>query len=412
MNIVVVGAGLAGAKAVEELRTQGYTGDITLIGAESHPPYERPPLSKGLLLGTADPDSVFVHSTQWYADQQIELVTGARVTDIDLDRGHVDVGGRQWSYDRLLLATGATPRRLPLADQSGADVVYLRTLDDALDLNARLGEHLLIVGAGWIGLEAAAAARQANGTVTIVEPAAMPLARVLGPEVAPVFADLHRDHGVDLRLSTSVATIEHTPNGTTARLSDGHEVRLDLVLVGIGAEPAIKLGANAGLVIDRGIVVDAYLRASDPHVYAAGDVATHDHPTLGRIRVEHWDTAIHQGQHAARSMLGHDAPYARQPYFFTDQYDLGMEYVGHVGPAGYDEVVIRGNPADRVFTALWIKGSRVVAGMHVNDWDAIDTLRNLVGNEADRLAHDPDVALLDIPAATPVSRTGCAEPRA
>jgi 3-phenylpropionate/trans-cinnamate dioxygenase ferredoxin reductase component len=412
MNIVVVGAGLAGAKAVEELRIQGYDGDITLIGAESHPPYERPPLSKGLLLGTADPDSVFVHSSQWYADQQVELVTSARVTDIDLDRGHVDVGDRQWSYDRLLLATGATPRRLPLADQSGADIVYLRTLDDALDLHARLGEQLLIVGAGWIGLEVAAAARQANGSVTVVEPAAMPLARVLGPEVASVFADLHRDHGVDLRLSTSVEAIEHTPTGTIARLSDGHEVRPDLILVGIGAEPAITLGAKAGLVIDHGIVVDAYLRASDPHVYAAGDVATQDHPTLGRIRIEHWDTAIHQGQHAARSMLGHDAPYTRQPYFFTDQYDLGMEYVGHIGPAGYDEVVIRGNPADRVFTALWIKGSRVVAGMHVNDWDAIDTLRNLVGNKADRLAQDPDIALLDIPGATPVSPTSCVEPRA
>jgi len=406
MNIVVVGAGLAGAKAVEELRTQGYDGDITLIGAEPHPPYERPPLSKGLLLGTADPDSVFVHSTQWYADQQVDLVTGTRVTDIDLDRGHVDVAGRHWSYDRLLLATGATPRRLPLADQSGADVVYLRTLDDALHLDARLSEQLLIIGAGWIGLEVAAAARHANGTVTVVEPAAMPLARVLGPEVAPLFADLHRDHGVDLRLSTSVEAIEHTPAGTIAHLSDGHDVSPDLIVVGIGAEPAIELGATAGLVTDHGIVVDACLRASDPHVYAAGDVATHDHPNLGRIRVEHWDTAIHQGRHAARSMLGHDVPYARQPYFFTDQYDLGMEYVGHVGPAGYDEVVIRGDLTARVFSALWIKGRTVIAGMHVNDWDAIDTLRNLVGREADRLARDPDVALIDIPGAAPAAATG------
>jgi 3-phenylpropionate/trans-cinnamate dioxygenase ferredoxin reductase subunit len=397
MNIVVVGAGLAGANAVEELRAQGHSGDITLIGAEPHPPYERPPLSKGLLLGRAETDSVFVHSSQWYADQGVELVTDARVTEIDLDRGHVEAGGRQWSYDRLLMATGATPRRLPVADQSGADIVYLRTLDDALDLRARLSENLLIIGAGWIGLEVAAAARQARGTVTVVEPAAIPLARVLGPEVAPVFANLHRDHGVDLRLSTSVEAIEHTRDGTIARLSDGHEVRPDLILVGIGANPAIELGATAGLVTDHGIVVDACLRASDPHVYAAGDVATHDHPNLGRIRVEHWDTAIHQGRHAARSMLGHDAPYTRQPYFFTDQYDLGMEYVGHVGPAGYDDIVIRGDLAGRVFTALWIKGTRVVAGMHVNDWDAMDTLRNLVGHEADRVARDADIALIDIP---------------
>jgi NADPH-dependent 2,4-dienoyl-CoA reductase/sulfur reductase-like enzyme len=405
MNIVVVGGGLAGAKAVEELRGQGYSDDITLIGAEPHPPYERPPLSKGVLLGTAEPDSVFVLSTEWYADHQVELVTGARVTDVDLDRGHVDVGGRQWSYDRLLLATGATPRRLPLADHSGADIVYLRTLDDALALRARLSEHLLIVGAGWIGLEVAAAARQAEGRVTLVESSALPLARVLGPEVAPVFSDLHRDHGVDLRVNTSVEAIEHDHAGTTVRLSDGHDVTPDLILVGIGAEPDVALAAKAGLVVDHGIVVDACLRASDPHVYAAGDVATHDHPGLGRIRVEHWDTAIHQGRHAARSMLGHDVPYTRQPYFFTDQYDLGLEYVGHVGPAGYDEVVIRGSLTDRVFTALWIKGRRVIAGMHVNDWDAIDTLRNLVGREADRLVRDPGTALTDLPGSAAAAAT-------
>ena len=348
---------------------------------------------------------MFVHSRQWYADQQVELVTGTAATDIDLDRR----SRRRRATDSGPTTGCSSP---PEPHRGASRSLTSPALTSSIcapsttptRLSARLGEHLLIVGAGWIGLEVAAAARQADGAVTVVETAALPLARVLGPEVAPVFADLHRDHGVDLRLNTSVETIEHTPNGTIARLSDGHEVSPDLILVGIGAEPDIKLGANAGLVIDHGIVVDAYLRASDPHVYAAGDVATHDHPTLGRIRVEHWDTAIHQGQHAARSMLGHDAPYARQPYFFTDQYDLGMEYVGHVGPAGYDEVVIRGNPAERVFTALWIKGSRVVAGMHVNDWDAIDTLRNLVGNEADRLAQDPDVALLDIPAATPVSR--------
>jgi 3-phenylpropionate/trans-cinnamate dioxygenase ferredoxin reductase subunit len=398
MNIVVVGAGLAGAKAVEELRAQGYEGDITLIGAEPHPPYERPPLSKGLLLGAADPDSVFVHGTQWYDEHQVDLITGEPVTDIDLDRGHVGVAGRQWSYDRLLLATGATPRRLRLADQSGADVVYLRTLDDALDLNARLTGHMLIVGAGWIGLEVAAAARHAHATVTVVETAALPLARILGPEVAPVFADLHRDHGVDLRLNTSIEAIEHTDAGTTVRLSDGHDVTPDLILVGIGAEPADELGAKAGLATDRGILVDACLRASDPHVYAAGDIANHAHPTLGRrIRVEHWDTAIHQGRHAARSMLGHDDPYTRQPYFFTDQYDLGMEYVGNVGPGGYDEVVMRGNLADRVFTALWIKDNHVAAGMHVNDGDAIEAIRSYVGKEANLVLRDPDVSLTDLP---------------
>jgi NADPH-dependent 2,4-dienoyl-CoA reductase/sulfur reductase-like enzyme len=383
MNIVVIGAGLAGANAVEELRTQGYTGDITLIGAEAHPPYERPPLSKGLLLGTADPDSVFVHDTHWYADQQVDLLTGTTVTGFDLDADQVALGARQLSYDRLLLATGAQPRRLPLADSSGADVVYLRTLDDSLALNARLTERILIIGAGWIGLEVAAAAREAGGTVTVVEPAALPLAHVLGDELGLLFVDLHREHGVDLRLKTSVAAITQNRGQTTVRLSDGDELSPDLILVGIGAEPDDQLAAAAGLATDHGVLVDARLRASDPHVYAAGDVANHDHPLLGRVRVDHWDTAIHQGRHAARSMLGGDEPYTRQPYFFTDQYDLGMEYVGHVGPSGYDELVIRGDFASRVTTAFWIKDDHVVAGMHTNDWDAIDPIRSWIGRQAD-----------------------------
>ena len=396
MNIVVIGAGLAGANAVEELRTQGYTGDITLIGAESHPPYERPPLSKGLLLGTADPDSVFVHDTAWYADQQVDLITGTTVTDIDLDTGHVALGDRQLSYDRLLLATGAQPRRLPLADDSGADVVYLRTLDDALALNARLTEHLLIVGAGWIGLEVAAAAREAGGNVTVVEPSALPLAHLLGDEFGVLFAELHREHGVDLRLRTSVAAINHKRGRTTVRLTDGHELTPDLILVGIGADPSDQLAATAGLAADHGVLVDAWLRASDPHVYGAGDVANQDHPLLGRIRVEHWDTAIHQGRHAARTMLGDDEPYARQPYFFTDQYDLGMEYVGHAGPAGHDELVIRGDFASRVTTAFWLKDNRVVAGMHTNDWDAIDPIRAWIGLEADDDLRNPAIPIADL----------------
>jgi 3-phenylpropionate/trans-cinnamate dioxygenase ferredoxin reductase subunit len=389
MNIVVIGAGLAGANAVEELRTQGYTGDITLIGAEAHPPYERPPLSKGLLLDSADPDSVFVHDTAWYADQQVALLCDTTVTDIDLDTGHLIATGQHLPYDRLLLTTGAQPRRLPLADDSGADVHYLRTLDDALALNARLTQHLLIIGAGWIGLEVAAAAREAGGTVTVVEPAALPLAHVLGDELGLLFADLHREHGVDLRLRTSVAAIDHTRGRTTVRLSDGTELSPDLILVGIGAEPDDHLAAAAGLATDHGVLVDARLRASDPHVYAAGDVANHDHPLLGRIRVEYWDTAIHQGRHAARTMLGNDEPYTRQPYFFTDQYDLGMEYVGHVGPNGYDELLIRGDFASRITTAFWIRDNHVVAGMHTNDWDAIDPIRSWIGREADDDLRNP-----------------------
>jgi 3-phenylpropionate/trans-cinnamate dioxygenase ferredoxin reductase subunit len=365
MNIVVVGGGLAAANAVEELRTQGYTGEVTLVGAEPHLPYERPPLSKGLLLGSAEPDSVFVHDAGWYADHEVDVRLGRPVDGIDLEVSRIHVGEESIGYDRLLLATGATPRRLRVADESGAPVAYLRTLDDALALKERLGGHVVVVGAGWIGLEVAAAAREAGADVTVVEQADQPLQAVLGPELGEVFADLHRERGVDLRLAAPVDV------GT---LADA-----DLVVVGIGAVPADELARKAGLDCQDGVLVDARLRASEPHVYAAGDVARHDHPTLGRLRVEHWDAAIHQGRAAARAMLGDDAPYDRLPYFFTDQYDLGMEYVGHVGPEGYDEVIVRGDKAARRLVAYWLRGGIVVAGMHLNEWDATDGLRAAIG---------------------------------
>jgi NADPH-dependent 2,4-dienoyl-CoA reductase/sulfur reductase-like enzyme len=278
-------------------------------------------------------------------------------------------------------------------DESALPVSYLRTLEDSLSLKEQLKGRLLVIGAGWIGLEVASAVRNAGGEVTVVELAPLPLATVLGEEIGTSFAELHREHGVDLRLGTSVESVD----GGTVRLSDGHEVTPDLVVVGIGAGPDDRLAADAGLATDNGVLVNSRLRAQDPHVFAAGDVANHDHPTLGRIRVEHWDNAIQQGKHAARVMLGDDAPYDRQPYFFTDQYDLGMEYVGHVGRGGYDEVVIRGDlGGSRVFSALWIRGDRVVAGMHANDWDAIDHVRAVVGTEATDRVRDPSVPLADL----------------
>ncbi len=365
MNIIVVGGGLAGANAVGELREHGYSEDITVIAAEPHLPYERPPLSKGLLLGSAEPDSVFVHDAEWYDEHQVEVLLGTRVEAIDLDRGRVALADRDLAYDRLLLATGATPRRLALADDAGVPVSYLRTLEDSLALKARLTGRIVVVGAGWIGLEVAAAAREAGAEVTVFEQAAQPLEAVLGPELGELFADLHREHGVDLRLGASV-------NGDDLAAAD-------LVVVGIGAAPADDLAQHAGLACSNGVLVDARLRASDPHVYAAGDVARQDHPLLGRLRVEHWDAAIHQGRAAARAMLGDDTAYDRMPYFFTDQYDLGMEYVGHVGTAGYDEVVIRGDREARKLVAYWLRAGRVVAGMHLNDWGAIDGIRSAIG---------------------------------
>jgi 3-phenylpropionate/trans-cinnamate dioxygenase ferredoxin reductase subunit len=393
MRVVIVGGGLAAANAVEELRNQGHEGDIDLFGAEPHLPYNRPPLSKGLLLGNEDEASIFAHDQQWYADQSVELHLGTTVTELDLDRSRIHVGSEEFGYDRLLVATGSTPRRLAAADDAGGAVAYLRTLEDSLALRAAFGPgvHVVIVGGGWIGLEVAAAARIAGSDVTVVESLELPLLRVLGPEVAATFAELHRSHGVDLRLGATIGGFTTAGSGrSVVRLEDGAELTADLVVVGVGVTPNETLARDAGLEVDNGIVVDGRLRASDPHVYAAGDVANHLHPALGRrIRVEHWDNSIEQGKVVARNMLGGDEAYTRMPYFFTDQYDLGMEYVGNVGPDGYDDVILRGDPAGQ-FTAFWLEADRVVAGMHVNDWDAIDPIRALVGKvvKPDRLRNE------------------------
>ena len=383
-SIVLVGGGLAAAACCETLRDSGYDGRLVLLGAEPHLPYERPPLSKGYLLGTQDLDKAFVHDDAWYADHDVEMSLGTPVRDLDLARGVV---GGELPFDRLLLATGAAPRRLRAADESGAPVHYLRTVEDSRRLRDVLvpGARIAVLGAGWIGLEVAAAARERGCEVVVVEPADQPLLRVLGPELGAVFADLHREHGVDLRTGVGAVGVSGGDGRATVELSDGSSVTADALLVAIGASPRVELAEGAGLQVDNGVVVDEHLRASHPGVYAAGDVANAFHPVLGRhLRVEHWDNAIHQGRTAAVNMLGGvEEPYARQPYFFSDQYDLGMEYVGGT-PYGYDELVVRGDLAARVFTAFWLKDGRVLAGMHANDWDAGDDLRRAV--ETGRLA--------------------------
>ena len=399
-RFVVVGAGLAAAKAVEALRERGYDGQLVVYGAEPHLPYERPPLSKDQLLGTAEPDQATVHPAEWYDEHQVELRLNTPAVALDLAHRTVGDGSSTERYDRLLIATGSSPRRLPLADGSGAPVAYLRTLEDSARIKAMLepGRRIVVIGGGWIGLEVAAAARNADADVTVVETLDLPLLRVLGPEVAAVLARVHQAHGVDLRTGASVTAIEPDGDGAVVRLGDGSSVHADLVLVGIGAGPNVELAEAAGLHTDNGIVVDEHLRTEDPHVFAAGDVASAYHPLLGRhLRVEHWDNAIEQGVAAARNMLGEDHPYDRMPYFFSDQYDVGMEYVGHAGPGDYDEVLLRGEPDKAQFTALYVTGDRVLAGMHANDWDAIDPIRALVGSSvpADRL-RDTSVSLADL----------------
>ncbi|MGI8522502.1 MAG: NAD(P)/FAD-dependent oxidoreductase [Nocardioides sp.] len=376
--IIVVGGGLAAGTLVSELRERGYDGPLTLVADEDHPPYERPPLSKDLLLGKAEPDDALVQPREWYAEHDVDLRTSAEATAIDRDGRRVQVAGEWLDYSHLVLATGSRVRPLPLADDSGVPVTYLRTIDDALGLRERLtkGARIGIIGGGWIGLEVASAARQHDAEVTVFESLDLPLLRVLGPEVAQVFADLHREHGVDLRTGVEVTAITARGDGATIALGDGSAVDVDTLVVGVGIVPNVEIAEAAGLAVDNGIRVDTQLHTADPHVHAIGDVANADHPVLGHpIRVEHWDTAIKHGKALAATLAGEPTEASDLPYFFTDQYDLGMEYVGHTGPEGYDRVELTGDVPGRVFRAYWWRGDQVVAGMHVNDWDAIDEVR-------------------------------------
>jgi 3-phenylpropionate/trans-cinnamate dioxygenase ferredoxin reductase subunit len=403
---VIVGAGLAGAKAAQTLRETGFGGEIVLLGEEPERPYERPPLSKGLLLGTAERESVFVHEVGWYATHDINLRTDTRVTGVDRAARQVELDdGKRISYDALLLATGATPRRLDVPGADLGGILSLRTLADSDRIAAAVAEgaHLVVVGAGWIGLEVAAAARARGATVTVVERSELPLLRVLGPGIARVFADLHRDHGVTFRLGAVVQAFRGEGRVSAVLLGDGTEVRADAVVVGVGVQPNVALAEQAGLAVGNGVVVDQALRSSDPRVYAAGDIANAFHPLYGtHLRVEHWATALNTGPAAARSMLGAEMVYDRLPYFYTDQYELGMEYTGYAPPGGYDTVVVRGDLAKREFIAFWTAAGRVMAGMNVNVWDVTPQIEALIRSnkpvDLARLA-DPGIALVDV---TPV----------
>ena len=386
---VIIGGGLAGAKAAEALREQGYDGAIVLIASEQHLPYERPPLSKGYLAGSDERASAFTFDADWYLSHDVDLRVGVRAERIDRDAHQVHLDdGSSVSYTKLLLATGSASRHLDGAE--GA--LYLRTIDESEQIRDAIGEgrHLVIVGAGWIGLEVAATARQAGTDVTVIEPQSRPLEKILGSRVGDVFADLHREHGVDLRLGVGVDAV--APRSVTT--DDGDQIPADSVLVGIGAVPNVQLARDAGLEVSDGVDVDAGLRTSDPDVYAVGDIANHDHPKLGRLRVEHWANAQNQPAVAVANMLGGSQVYDRLPYFFSDQYDLGMEYRGLASEE--NDVVVRGDTATREFLAFWLDDGAVVAGMNVNIWDQGDAVADLIASgrtvDVDKLA-DPNVPL-------------------
>jgi 3-phenylpropionate/trans-cinnamate dioxygenase ferredoxin reductase component len=381
---VIVGASLAGASAAQTVRDEGFDGPVVLIGDETELPYERPPLSKDYLMGKSGREKIYAHPAEWYAENDVELRLGETVIGIDRGAREVSLGsGARVPYAKLLLTTGSSPRRLSVPGVNAEGVHYLRRVDDSDRIKAAIeaSSRIAVIGAGWIGLETAAAARTAGLEVTVVEVAELPLLRVLGREVAQVFADLHAANGTDLVFGAHVAEITVSHNRADGiRLADGSHIRADAVVVGVGITPNVGLAADAGLAVDNGVLADARLQTSDPDIFAAGDVANAFHPGYGKhLRVEHWSNARHQPRAAAKAMLGQEVSYDRVPYFYTDQYDLGMEYAGYVEPDGYDRVVFRGDVPGREFIAFWLGADgRVLAGMNVNIWDVNDTLAALV----------------------------------
>jgi NADPH-dependent 2,4-dienoyl-CoA reductase/sulfur reductase-like enzyme len=403
-TFVIVGASLAGAKAAETLRTEGFDGSVLLIGAEGERPYERPPLSKGYLLGNDERESAFVHPADWYQKNGVDLRLGTRAMAIDRGARQVRLeDGELVGYDRLLLTTGAAPRRLPVPGADLDGVLYLRTLADSDALRELLKQHgeIVVAGAGWIGLETAAAARHYGCEVTVVEPAPTPLYQSVGPELGAVFERLHRSHGVTFRFGAGVSELRGAGGHVREVLtSAGTRLNADAVIVGIGAAPNVALGQDAGLDTGNGIKVDESLRSCDPDIFVAGDAANFFSPILRRsLRVEHWANALSGGPAAARAMLGQQVSYDWVPYFYSDQYELGMEAAGVPEPGHYDRVVYRGDKDALEFVAFWLQAGAVVAGMNVNVWDVNADIQALIraGTPVDvaRLT-DPGVPLSDL----------------
>jgi 3-phenylpropionate/trans-cinnamate dioxygenase ferredoxin reductase subunit len=404
-RFVIVGAGLAGAKAAETLRQEGFDGRLILIGDEPERPYERPPLSKDYLRGEVT-DKPYVHSEGFYADNDIELLTSTRVTGIEIGpRELLLEGDRRLGYDRLLLTTGAVPRRLDVPGSKLDGIHYLRTVADSQRIGERIGrgQRLVVIGSGWIGSEIAASARQKGCEVTMIEMGSLPLERVLGPEVGSAYLELHRGHGVEFLPETTVDRFDGDGCVERVLTRDGAVLETEFVVVGVGVAPRTGLVETAGLEINNGVLVNEHLETSVPGVFAAGDVANAHHPFYARhLRVEHWANALNQGPVAARAMLGKPASYEEIPYFFSDQYDAGMEYSGYA--TEWDEVVFGGDVSAHEFVALWLKDERVVAGMNMNIWDVSDRIRELIRSRLrlDRRAlADPEVSLSQLAETSP-----------
>jgi 3-phenylpropionate/trans-cinnamate dioxygenase ferredoxin reductase subunit len=400
-NCVIVGASLTGGRAADTLREEGFAGRVVLIGAEDVRPYERPPLSKDYLRGESGPDAVFMHDEDYYGEHDIELRMSTRAVAVDPGAQEVRLEDSETvRYDSLLLATGAAPRQLSVPGAELEGVHYLRTIGDSDSLRSAItaAGRVAVIGAGWIGCEVAASARQMGAEVAMVEVAALPLERVLGPELGRFYRDVHAAHGVDMHFGVGLVELRGSGHVEEVVLTDGQVLAADLVVAGIGVTPRVELAEAAGLALDNGVLADEYLQSSAPNVFVAGDLANAWHPILGRrVRLEHWSSALNQGPAAARNMLGAQSPYERIPYFFSDQYDVGMEYSGLA--TDWDQVVFRGSVEAGEFIAFWLKDGMVAAGMNVNVWDVADTIAELVAAKTvvdPAVLADPDVELASL----------------
>ena len=404
-GMVIIGGGLAGATAAETLREEGWSGVVTIVADEPETPYQRPPLSKGFLAVKEGMDALLPYPADWYPEHEVTVLRGTGATAVDPAAHTVSLSdGSSLSYAKLLLATGASPRVIPFKGVELDGVHYFRTKADSEAMKALLsggGQNLVIVGSGWIGMEIAATATEMGNHVTLLGLEDVPLSVAIGEDLGRVFASRHEEAGVTFLLPSSVAEILGTQGKVTSVLTTTGEILpADLVIVAVGVVPNIGLAQDAGLTTGNGIQVTAGLQTSDPDIFAAGDVANAMHPVTGaRARSEHWANAIAGGKVAARSMLGRDAELDDIPYFYTDQFDLGMEYSGYGALTKGAELVVRGSLEEREFMAFWVLDGRVVAGMNVNTWDVQDAIKDLISSrrtvDTAKLA-DPEIPLGDV----------------
>ncbi|MCL3819421.1 NAD(P)/FAD-dependent oxidoreductase [Aeromicrobium wangtongii] len=368
-TFVIVGANLAGGRAAESLRLRGFAGRVVLVGEEPYGPYERPPLSKQVLKGTMTPDDTLLRPTEGWESSGVELLTGRRITRLLPSESRVELDdGRALAADKVLLCTGARVRRLAVEGADLAGVHYLRTLEDALAVRERLlpGAPVVVIGAGFIGAEVAASAREVGCEVTLVELAPLPMSRVLGDDIAAAYVRFHRDRGVDVRTGVGVDRIEGTGGEVRAVVTtDGARLEASLVVIGVGIAPADELARAAGIAVDNGIVVDEFCQTSNPAVLAAGDVANAPNALMGRrVRFEHWQNAQNQAVAAAGTMLGEQVEFCELPWFWSDQFDLGLQLTGD--PSSGDRVVVRGAIEDADFCAFYLADGAMVGAVALN----------------------------------------------